>query len=405
MTLFRACLAALLLFPQEAGVAELLSRLDDDAIETRTDAARQLVRLGKAALPEIQKALEAAGGERRERLAGIARRIGELDRLSVLLRPPSRITLDAKERPLREVLESLAKQADAELDLEDVPDGEKVTVACRALPFWEALDQVCRASGKVMYEIETEKVLLRAEPYAALPRRFVGGFAVLLSSIEISSSGSFGETERSDAMNVHVEVGWERGTRPTFVRVQFAGLTDDAGKDLLPPAEELPSEFQVAVGPGQRVATAVLTTGLLPDPKARKLARVRLEVDCGFVLRYGGVAFAEPGARGPQALECPQYAATLVSCRKEDGAFLATLKVEPRGEAATVGPEAFVLKLDDGSAPAAQMREISSDGVSHTYTLTWPMDGKRTPKELAVRTPVETHEERITAEFKDVPLE
>jgi hypothetical protein len=128
-------------------------------------------------------------------------------------------------------------------------------------------------------------------------------------------------------------------------------------------------------------------------------------VDCGFVLRYGGVAFAEPGTKGPQALECPQYAATLVSCRKEEGTFFATLKIEPRGEAETAGPEAFVLTLDDGGTPPAQMREISSDGVSHTYTLSWPMDGKRTPKELAVRTPVETHEERITAEFKDVPLE
>lgn len=420
MSLLRLCLAALLLLAlsegrrariegaaQEPSIRELVSRLDDDAIQARTEAAKELVRLGKSALPELRKALDEASGERRERLAEVVKRIGERDRLSALLRPPSRVTLEAKNRPLREVFEALARQASTPLDLEEVPEGERVTVSVQGKPFWEAVDLVCRASGKVTYEADPERgAVLAPGACGDVPRRYSGGFAVFLDSIRISSSGSFDQADRFDQMDLRFAVAWERGTQPSFVRLSLLGLTDDTGADLRPAEEEAESETQQPVGPDELSVATELATPRLPDPKARKLARVRFDLELGFVVEYGGVTFKNPGTKGAEALECPQFTATLVSARLEGGNLVARVKVEGRaGAPPGISAEGFVLRLAEGTPPAPQLLEISSDGPSVTYGVSWSVGEKADPKELSVRTPVETHVERIPVELKDVPLE
>ncbi|MBV8880968.1 MAG: hypothetical protein JO332_13440, partial [Planctomycetaceae bacterium] len=95
--------------PRLVGAA--LEKLDDDRIEVRAAAATALSKLGKSALPSLRRALADAGPERRDRLAEIIRKIEERERLSALLPPPSLITIEAKDRPLHEVLQALIKQS------------------------------------------------------------------------------------------------------------------------------------------------------------------------------------------------------------------------------------------------------------------------------------------------------
>lgn len=407
MSLLRLGLAALVLAPQDAGVRELVSRLDDDSIQVRTDAAAELVRLGKAALPELQRCLDASAGERRERLGEILRKIGERDRLSALLRPARRVTLEAADRPVREVLESLSKQSGVPLDLEQTPQAEKVSIAARGVTFWEALDAVCRASGKLAVDLDSAKAsVVKAGAYVPCPRRFSGPFAVVLESVEIASQGSFGQPDRYDEMQLHLRAAWENGTRPSFVRFNLLGLSDDTGADLRPAEDEGGSETRIPAAADHLSAATMLVTGRLPDPKAKKLARIRVDVEFGFVLRYGGVTFKEPATSAAQLLECSQFAATLVSGTREQGRYTARIKVEPRpGLAQPIDIESLVLRLRDGKTPPAQAQEMSSDGTSMTYGVVWEIGEKGEPVELSIQTPLEVHLERIPVEFRDVSLE
>src|SRR5437870_1632586 len=91
-------------------IQALLSKLDDDSIEVRAAAAASLTDLGKPALPALRRAAATAGVELKDRLAEVIRKIQDRDRLAMLLPPPSRITIDAKDRPLREVFEKVSKQ-------------------------------------------------------------------------------------------------------------------------------------------------------------------------------------------------------------------------------------------------------------------------------------------------------
>jgi hypothetical protein len=282
-----------------------------------------------------------------------------------------------------------------------------VTLSAKGVTYWEGLDALCKASGKVMYDLgSSAKSAIRPGPYAPLPRKFSGPFAVLLETIDINSSGSFGHPDRYDEMQLHFRVAWENGTHPSFVRLFLLGLTDDIGTDLRPGEDEAATEAQTNVQEGRVSTGAAIVTPRLPDPKARKLARVRVEVELGFVLSYGGVSFKDPCATGATALECPQFAATLLTATRDQGRLTARLKVEPRAAAVqAITVESLVLRLRDGKTPAGQLMESSSDGMSITYGVSWDIGDKGEPAELSVRTPLEVHVERIPVEFTDVSLE
>jgi len=407
MSAIRPLLVLLVLGPQDGRIPDLVSRLDDDSIQVRSEAARDLVALGSAALPELRRSLDAAQGERRERLAEIVRKIVELDRLSALLRPASRITLDARDRPLREVLASIAEQSGTPVLAREVPEDARVSVAVRSAGLWEALDAACRAGGRFMYDAEGGGAVVRKGPYADVPRRYARGFAVLLGTIDLSSSAAFGDPDRYDEMALHLTVAWEKGTRPSFVRIRLEAASDDTGKDLLPTEDEDGNADEtIAVSPGEISAGTILLSPRLPDPKAKKISRLRIEAECGFVLRHSGVTFKDPGGRGPERLECPEFAATLLSADREEGRFVARIKVEPRNEAAAaIETDGLLLRSAAGRTLRGLVGEASTDGTSTTYAVAWELPGKEKPAELSIRIPAEIHRERIDAEFKDVPLE
>ena len=145
--------------PQEdKRIAELLAKLDDESIEVRGATAAALIELGKAALPALRRAAGPAGVELKDRLSDVIRKILDRERLSALLPPPSRITIDAKDRPLREVFEKLSKQTTTAIDYSLVPENAHVTISLDRVPLWKALDLICRASGKVMADFEPDHI-------------------------------------------------------------------------------------------------------------------------------------------------------------------------------------------------------------------------------------------------------
>src|SRR6185503_21361813 len=78
--------AVLLLLPQDQDAArelrDLIERLGSDVIEERDRASRRLRRLGKAAVPELEKAARGADAETALRASALLRVIEILGRLS-----------------------------------------------------------------------------------------------------------------------------------------------------------------------------------------------------------------------------------------------------------------------------------------------------------------------------------
>src|SRR5262245_45364087 len=103
-------LLALLVF-QEPDLDQLIKQLSDDSIDVREKAAAALVELGGEAEERIRREAASAGGELKGRLEGILMSIDSRRKVEAVLPPLRTVTLDAKDRPLQEVIDDFTKQS------------------------------------------------------------------------------------------------------------------------------------------------------------------------------------------------------------------------------------------------------------------------------------------------------
>jgi hypothetical protein len=166
MTSTLLVLLALASAPPADDPAALVARLGADSFDERVAAYKALEKLGGDALPALQAARDATDPRVRTRVRSLLASVKAADTAGRLTRP-TLVRLDFRDRPLGEVVEALNARHDLRLAVRLGPlptrgmffDPEradlrarrlerKVTVEAPApLPFWEALDRLCRADG------------------------------------------------------------------------------------------------------------------------------------------------------------------------------------------------------------------------------------------------------------------
>jgi hypothetical protein len=235
-----AALALLGLLVQESNlekeIVRLAERLSDDKIDIRDQARLELLALGTVALPLIRRRAETAELEARERLLGIVREIERQERVKFFLREPRRIRLRAERMAVGDVLKELARQSETPVVLKEVSPEEPVTVEIRDLAFFEALREICLAHGSLVlrlpdgtYTLEHHAPveLVRGNPKACRP--FVQGpFVVSLESVYITRS-TLGPKKETPHGSLVLVAGWERGIRPTQMKLQVTSVVDEQG--------------------------------------------------------------------------------------------------------------------------------------------------------------------------------
>jgi hypothetical protein len=404
----RALAIVLLLLapPQDTRVQELLSRLDDDSIEVRATAAAALIDLGKAALPALKPALAAAGGELKDRLADIIRKIQDRERLAALLPPPSRITIDAQNLPLREVFERVARQTRTAIDYSQVPGDARVTVKLDRVPLWKALDRICSAA-KVTSSLESDHVVITAEPYVALPSKILDAFRVTLEHVQLSTDVTFGLQDRYDSFQATLRLGWEKGARPYRILGHIVELVDEQGNELVAAGDEGDPLVLSMLQP-DTISQDLVLDARGPGPTATRLGKLRVEIELEFPLRYAEVKLDLSANRTPAAAECPEYAVKLGPLSRQEQIVTAAMMMTPRGPLeGEIQSDSVVLKDKSGKEYTATVNVGSQTNDNETaYQLTFqgiPNDAE--PVELIVRIPTEVHRERIEVELKDLPLQ
>ena len=124
----------------------LVARLGSPRFRDRERAARDLETLGLAALPALRAAKTTRDPEIQTRAGQLRERIER-----VLMLRPSLVLLNSRERPLNEIVGSLGSQSRVKVGLEGhnlFQGWPKATVVeTKPLPFWDALDRVCRAGN------------------------------------------------------------------------------------------------------------------------------------------------------------------------------------------------------------------------------------------------------------------
>jgi hypothetical protein len=134
--------------PAAEAAERLVLQLGSKKYAAREAAARKLEALGEAALAPLKRAVRNSDLETSRRAEELILRIQHQLETARLL-APTRLRLAHKAVPLAAAVRDLARRTgfDIRLDGEDPPAKRTVTLETGELPFWDALDRLCRAAS------------------------------------------------------------------------------------------------------------------------------------------------------------------------------------------------------------------------------------------------------------------
>lgn len=387
----------------QAPVEDLVRALDDDSVDVRSDAEARLVARGAQARPALVAAREGGTEERRRRIDAILDRIARAERAAAAMGRPLLVTLEARNRPVREILTELAKQVPFPIESNWILDERPVTVSLDRVPVWRALEAISRAGGQVYYEIEEEKVVFRPGSSRPYPSFHSGPLSLFLTEVWRRVDDDDPEKQ---AVFIRPRICWNPASPPYSARFRIADIADDAGLDFGKFHEQGLGADHLGFGRG--ISTSPFEV-LKTSSAATRLVRLKLEVSLDYALRWDGVTFEKPEGKRDFQGECPSFSATLHAFRPSFGDVEFDLRLFPRGARLGRGAfgEVWLQGKGGGSAFAFPQGAGEDTGglrcsgrLERFYEI-----GASTIEEFTIRVPTEIHSERFVAEFKGLPLQ
>ena len=129
---------------------EIVVKLGSPRFNEREEATEALKKLGANALPALREASQSNDAEQKTRATQL---IDEIE--ARLMIEPSLVKLAYVDRSINEVVRDLSEQANVNVVLfpENAPSWESKRITLQSqdpVPFWEAVDRLCRESGAVV---------------------------------------------------------------------------------------------------------------------------------------------------------------------------------------------------------------------------------------------------------------
>jgi len=235
-------------------VEQLVKQLGDRDARVREQASRALQALGPAVLPRLKAAKDGADPEVRGRLAAL---VQALEKAPLLL--PRRVSLQLRDRPLRDAVAELAKQTGYRIDLypngNDDRDKQLHSFHFDQLPFWTVVDKLCQQGGLAMQRTygDDQRLQLRfdetyvphvwhADAFRLTAQGFQYHRTIDFSSLPRNASAT---GQRGESLQFRFTVMAE--PRLPLLWVGPAVLTeavDERGNSLLPPTTSGEAERQ-----------------------------------------------------------------------------------------------------------------------------------------------------------------
>jgi hypothetical protein len=148
--------ALLLLLPQDPPeqARRLIEQLRSDSLEEREKAALKLVELGKAARPDVEKALKQDDPEVRASAKSILDQIARQERLDALRKSHKPLTLELKDEPFAEALRKvLGHFGMTSIQHDKALEDRRVSLRLEAATLWQAFDAFCAASKSGLRQV------------------------------------------------------------------------------------------------------------------------------------------------------------------------------------------------------------------------------------------------------------
>lgn len=170
---------------EKAEIQAAVERLGSDDFRVRERAGELLAKVGDRALPLLKAALQTSDDPEVTRRLQVLTKQFEIDRLT----KPRRVTVSAKNRPVKEVLAELATQTGYKIRVENVTERMPITFECQEMPILEAVDQVCERAGVVSNIDDNDGAIVisigdSSNPYTM----YTGPFRIVATNVNANRS-------------------------------------------------------------------------------------------------------------------------------------------------------------------------------------------------------------------------
>lgn len=398
--------------PQEdPRVRDLIERLSDDEIRVREKAASDLVDLGRDALPALQRLSQSGDIEQRARAASVLQRISEGEVVGRHWKRGARITLVSDGATVTELLEDLERQAKDSFLYDPADLREPVVLAVKDVPFWEAVEALCRAAPSLTWEADGASLRFLRKPRPAYPNRRQGEFTVWLESIIFNRDFDFTGNARS-TFSMTLLSAWEAGIAPVAIEQKITEVLDEDGTNLM--AHDRFASYGARLEIPKGRVRREPAHGVLPQGAAgpKMFSKVKGHAVFYFPRAYQEVNFDLQTSTAPVQLDrltlaLRNFRILKDACAMEVILTTGTTTGEPVIDRLPVTEIVLIDDLGGEHRAPNSSRSQSYSGTSYTTheNLQIPFPEGRTAKRLRLRLLKAVMEKRVPFEFADIPVE
>jgi len=272
-----ALMLALLVVPQE-DVESLIRNLSDESIEVRERAAGAILKLGEKAREALARAAASGTPEMKERVGSILKSLDRAKELRAWVIPATLVSLSG-EMTLREAVESLQKQGGLKTECASWPEG-KFRIDIKDVPFWKALEEVCRASGKRSLACEGPGPRLVGDRHEAIPSVVAGIFRLQAAGASERRAFNFDTGAEEKSLTISLMLGYENPKRPIRMYLSLDSVKDDQGNELaagFQPHLTFAPKYEQITTPADKPLFALaleLKSPEVPKPEVSRIARL-----------------------------------------------------------------------------------------------------------------------------------
>lgn len=343
-------------------VKALVAELSSEDADVRNHATVELAAIGPSAEPHLVTALATDDPEVRARVQEALDAI----RLEKRIGASAWVALPAKDQPLAEAFQELAKQTGRTLDVSAVDlSGRTLPGGGGRVPVWEALDRLARLGGCSYAFPFGEAITLRPDPLTSLPACHDGPFRVLLDEVTVTRTVTLEDGVVDASTDVQMTLQWEPHVKPlaigTTARVQVA--TDDKGGSLLLEPDE--DGFHDRSRPDDDEETPQQPCWMslgAPAAGATRIAKLEGELDVLFLMERQEAVFDAEARRSRATIAAGPVQVQVTSWA-------------PGGEAAVVGVTVTGLAAASGAVDEDILNSFGSLAEMIRFTLAGA-DGK-----------------------------
>jgi hypothetical protein len=251
--------------------------------------AGELAKLGAPALPALRAHEAKAVGQAKVALASVIRRLENRQKLDQRLDSVPTVTLDVRDAEVEKVVAEMARQTSLDISGFMLDSSMRVTLKCDRTPVWKAVDDLCRAHGRLGTEYQRTSITVAGGSVGGTPVSLQRGMGVHFLPPTRAGEGH---------LVLQATLSYPPGLPLWSSKLHFDEIADDQGTELSAHYESEDHSTEITVGdkgPIGRFCTKLShVSAAKVTEKSVRLQRIRGRVEAQVVLDTRTILSVEP---------------------------------------------------------------------------------------------------------------